>query len=63
MNSPFYQGIDCDEKEISDTLQLLQDFDPAGIGARSLQECLLLQIKRKVTEGEWERDSNIYGYS
>ena len=57
-----YQGIDCDEKEISDTLQLLQDFDPAGIGARSLQECLLLQIKRKVTEGEWERDSNIYGY-
>ena len=57
-----YQGIDCDEKEISDTLQLLQDFDPAGIGARSLQECLLLQIKRKVTEGEWERDSKIYGY-
>ncbi len=57
-----YQGIDCDEKEISDTLELLQDFDPAGIGARSLQECLLLQIKRKVTEGEWERDSKIYGY-
>lgn len=26
---------------------MLQDFDPAGIGARSLQECLLLQIKRR----------------
>ena len=30
-------------------MKLLQDFDPAGIGARSLQECLLLQIERKVT--------------
>lgn len=28
-------------------LKLLQDFDPAGIGARSLQECLLLQIGRR----------------
>ena len=26
---------------------MLQDFDPAGIGARSLQECLLLQVKRR----------------
>lgn len=57
-----YHGIDCEEQEIADTLKLLQDFDPAGIGARSLQECLLLQIKRKVTDGEWERNSSIYGY-
>lgn len=28
-------------------MSIIQDFDPAGIGARSLQECLLLQIKRK----------------
>ena len=28
-------------------MKIIQDFDPAGIGARSLQECLLLQIKRK----------------
>ena len=57
-----YHGIDCEEQEIADTLKLLQDFDPAGIGARSLQECLLLQIKRKVTDGEWERNSSVYGY-
>ncbi len=42
-----YQNIDASEKEIGDTLSILQTFDPAGIGARSLQECLLLQIKRK----------------
>ena len=58
-----YYGIDCSEKEIADTLKLLQDFDPAGIGARSLQECLLLQIERKVTDGEWERNSSVYNPS
>src|SRR5574344_2092457 len=39
--------IDASEKEIEDTLHILQTFDPAGIGACSLQECLLLQIKRR----------------
>jgi RNA polymerase sigma-54 factor len=34
-------------KEIEKVLKILQTFDPAGIGARSLQECLLLQIARK----------------
>ena len=57
-----YYGIDCSEKEIADTLKLLQDFDPAGIGARSLQECLLLQIERKITDGEWERNSSVYNH-
>ena len=42
-----YQNIDVSEKEIEEILRLLQGFDPAGIGARSLQECLLLQIDRK----------------
>ena len=28
----------------------MQDFDPAGIGARSLQECLMIQILRKKSE-------------
>lgn len=31
-------------------MNILQDFDPAGIGARSLQECLLIQIRRKKEE-------------
>lgn len=42
-----YQNIDVSEKEVEEILKLLQGFDPAGIGARSLQECLLLQIDRK----------------
>ena len=42
-----YHGIDMTEEQIEQVLLKLQDFDPAGIGARSLQECLLLQIKRR----------------
>lgn len=34
-------------EEIDECLKLLQRLDPAGIGARNLQECLLLQLKRK----------------
>ena len=42
-----YRGIYTHEKEVERILSVIQDFDPAGIGARSLQECLLLQLKRK----------------
>ena len=42
-----YHNIDMEPKAIERILLLLQTFDPAGIGARSLQECLLIQIDRK----------------
>ena len=42
-----YRGIYTTEEELNKILEIIQDFDPAGIGARSLQECLLLQIQRK----------------
>ncbi|SFF84825.1 RNA polymerase factor sigma-54 [Prevotella sp. KH2C16] len=42
-----YHNIDVPEQEVERLLKILQGFDPAGIGARSLQECLLLQIDRK----------------
>lgn len=42
-----YRGIYTTEEELEHLLKVIQDFDPAGIGARSLQECLLLQIQRK----------------
>jgi len=42
-----YHNIDASVKEIEHVLLILQAFDPAGIGARSLQECLLLQIERR----------------
>ena len=42
-----YRGIYTDAAEVERILSIIQEFDPAGIGARSLQECLLLQLKRK----------------
>lgn len=42
-----YHGIDVSEKEVEEVLCAIQQFDPVGIGARSLQECLLLQLDRK----------------
>ncbi|MBP3680160.1 MAG: RNA polymerase factor sigma-54 [Bacteroides sp.] len=42
-----YRGIYIDEQELEEVLHIIQDFDPAGIGARDLRECLLLQLKRK----------------
>lgn len=57
-----YYGIDASTTELEEVLKILQDFDPAGIGARSLQECLLLQVDRKVENGEWERDGHLYKY-
>lgn len=43
----FQAGQDVNEKEIEEVLTIIQDFDPAGVGARNLQECLLLQLNRK----------------
>ncbi|MBU2018244.1 MAG: RNA polymerase sigma-54 factor, partial [Bacteroidetes bacterium] len=43
----FSMNIQSDEKEVEHILQLIQELDPAGVGARDLRECLLLQIKRK----------------
>lgn len=41
------QNLYVSEEEIAHVLQVLQSFDPPGIGAQSLQECLLLQIRRR----------------
>lgn len=42
-----YHYIDTTPKELEDLLHVLWQFDPPGIGARSLQECLRIQIERK----------------
>ncbi len=46
----FTLNIKTDESELVDILRIIQDFDPPGVGARSLQECLLLQIQAKDME-------------
>ena len=43
----FRLNIETDEKELEDLLAIIQEFDPVGVGARDLRECLLLQIKAK----------------
>ena len=42
-----YHGLDCTTEDVDRVIRILQTFDPAGIGAHSLLECLLLQIKRR----------------
>jgi len=41
-----YQGFNTNAEELGEILAVLQQFDPPGIGARSLQECLLIQVRR-----------------
>lgn len=43
----FSQNIMASEQEVLHILELIQRFDPEGVGARDLQECLLLQLRRK----------------
>lgn len=43
----FSQNIETEVDELEEVLQKIQLFDPPGIGARNLQECLLLQLERK----------------
>jgi len=44
----FSMNIETDIDEIEEILRKIQSFDPPGIAARNLQECLLLQLERKI---------------
>ena len=41
----FRANVETDEEEVLQMLKIVQEFDPAGVGARDLRECLLLQIR------------------
>ncbi|MFL9844584.1 RNA polymerase factor sigma-54 [Flavobacterium rhizosphaerae] len=43
----FTQGIYTDEQTVEHVLHIIHQLEPAGVGARDLQECLLLQLKQK----------------
>jgi RNA polymerase sigma-54 factor len=43
----FLQNILTDENELIPLLEIIQELDPPGVGARDLRECLLIQLKRK----------------
>ena len=48
----FTQNVYTTEEKIEQVLELVQQLDPAGVGARNLQECLLLQLERKSPTAE-----------
>ena len=43
----FTQNITTDEKEVEEVLKVIQDFEPFGVGARNLQECMQIQLHKK----------------
>jgi RNA polymerase sigma-54 factor len=49
----FSQNIETDVEELESILYKIQNFDPPGIAARNLQECLLLQLERKDEHAEY----------
>ena len=52
----FSMNVHVEEQEVLAVLLKIQELDPAGVGARNLQECLLIQIERK-------QDGNIAKYT
>ncbi|MBQ4548285.1 MAG: RNA polymerase factor sigma-54 [Bacteroidales bacterium] len=48
----FTQNLDVSEEEVTEVLHIIQDFDPAGVGATNLQECLLIQLRRLQDEND-----------
>lgn len=48
----FSQNITVTEEELQTTLEIIQELDPAGVGAQNLQECLVLQLERKENQTE-----------
>ena len=42
-----YSGIEATPQQLEEALRVIQDFEPAGLGARDLRECLLIQLRHK----------------
>ncbi|MDX2129894.1 MAG: RNA polymerase factor sigma-54 [Chloroherpetonaceae bacterium] len=55
----FNRGILIIEEEYLKVLKQLQSLEPAGIAARSLQECLLIQLERLIGEDDGEHESEL----
>lgn len=48
----FRQNIDTNDEEVETLIKRIQQFDPSGVGSRTLQECLLIQLLRQREEGK-----------
>ncbi|MCD7973388.1 MAG: RNA polymerase factor sigma-54 [Candidatus Azobacteroides sp.] len=51
----FQVNMDVSVGELEDILRVVQDLEPTGVGARTLQECLLIQLRKQEETG----DSNL----
>lgn len=51
----FSQNMDVSDEEIREVLNVIKEFDPAGVGAENLRDCLLIQLKRLENE-DFEED-------
>ncbi len=55
----FTQNIDVSIEKLKEILSIVQQLDPPGVGAQSLQECLVLQLKRKRSNKQIDLANNI----
>lgn len=55
----FTQNVYTDEEKVASVLQVVHQLDPAGVGARNLQECLSIQLHRKDKTARTELAINI----
>ena len=55
----FTQNIEVSTKKLNKILSIVQQLDPPGVGAQSLQECLILQLKRKPSNKQIDLANNI----
>jgi RNA polymerase sigma-54 factor len=49
----FSQNIEANKEEVEEMLTVIHDFDPPGVGARNLQECLVIQLRKKEEQDEY----------
>ncbi len=55
----FTQNVYVDEAAIENVLRIVQDLDPPGVGSRSLDECLIIQLRRKESSASIELATEI----
>ncbi|MDR2848475.1 MAG: RNA polymerase factor sigma-54 [Bacteroidales bacterium] len=55
----FSLGVETSVEELDKALKIVQEFEPAGVGARNLRECLIIQIGQKTETPETERAKKI----
>ncbi|HPQ21232.1 MAG TPA: RNA polymerase factor sigma-54 [Saprospiraceae bacterium] len=52
----FSQSIEVTTEDVENVLNVIQGFDPSGVGARDLQECLIIQLSNKLKNDDGAED-------